>query len=142
MTLKKEGKLIKQFPELFKKIYSSPEDSCMAFGIECGDGWYQLIYDLSEEITKYYKENKNKFSEEIEYEQIKEKYGLLRVYTNYVDDYIDNLINIAEQKSKNICQNCGSIEDIKKINSSWVTYYCKECRDKYEDEEREFFNEN
>ena len=38
-----EDKLIKKYPEIFKDCYKSARESCMAWGLEVGDGWYDLI---------------------------------------------------------------------------------------------------
>lgn len=46
-----EEKLRADFPKLYRDLYGSPQVTCMAFGIETSDGWYDLIYDLSHKIN-------------------------------------------------------------------------------------------
>ena len=50
---------------------------------ECGDGWFQLLYDLCQEITnRYEKDNKEV---DIEVGQVKEKFGTLCFYYYHKD---------------------------------------------------------
>jgi len=42
-----ELKLVKRFPVLYQNCYASPMQSCMAFGFEHGDGWFDIIWQLS-----------------------------------------------------------------------------------------------
>jgi len=46
--------LLSDFPEFFKHR-ENLMTSLMAFGFECGDGWYQLIHDLCEDINDHYR---------------------------------------------------------------------------------------
>jgi hypothetical protein len=41
-----DKQLCKKYPEIFQKRQASIHSSCMAFGFECGDGWYCLIDSL------------------------------------------------------------------------------------------------
>ena len=40
-------------------------------------------------------------------EQIKEKFGSLRIYLSQTNDYIDGLVNLAETLSAITCERCG-----------------------------------
>lgn len=46
-------KLHTDFPVLYRGIDLSPQASAMCWGFECGDGWYSLIYELSERLVAY-----------------------------------------------------------------------------------------
>lgn len=35
--------LVKRFPDFFKNRYSSPMESCMSWGFECDDGWFNIL---------------------------------------------------------------------------------------------------
>jgi len=44
-------KLFRDFPKLFpKENMGDPRVSLMCFGFECGDGWFDIIYDLCSHI--------------------------------------------------------------------------------------------
>ena len=65
--------LLETFPDLYRQYYLSPQETCMCWGFECGDGWFEIIKKLSEDITK--------IDPKVEASQVKEKYGSLRFYT-------------------------------------------------------------
>lgn len=44
---------------------------------------------------------------QIQFTQIKEKFGGLRLYTNYSDAYIDGVISMASSMSESTCETCG-----------------------------------
>ena len=54
-------KLYKDFPLLYGDHDKSMMQTCMCWGVETGDGWYNLIYNLSSKleplISKFYKDN-------------------------------------------------------------------------------------
>jgi hypothetical protein len=89
----------------------------MPFGFECGDGWFQLIYDLSEKLTK--------LNQGIEAAQVKEKFGGLRFYINSGNDNAYDLINEAEMKSYSVCERCGELGISRWLN--WQYTLCNKC---------------
>lgn len=72
------------------------------FGVECGEGWYELLQKLIDDITKC---DTNKVTRIF---QIKEKLGGLRFYVNSATDEIYNLIEKVEEDSYTICEICGA----------------------------------
>lgn len=121
------------------------------WGIECDNGWYDLLHDLFLELSKL---NCN-----IMIHQIKEKYGNLRFYYSYesdekefrfphkfnrftkfklqefidfirvkilryktIDEKIFELIDYAENQSCKICEVCGSPGRIR--NYGWLKCLC------------------
>ena len=62
--------------------------------------------------------------------QVKEKFGLLRFYTNYSNDEINNIIYFAELLTSKICYNCASFKNVKMVHGGWVIYLCQDCRKK------------
>jgi len=111
-----EEKLVKEFPKLYADYKGDPRQTCMAFGFECGDGWYELIYNLSKVL-----EGKTTAV------QVKEKFGGLRFYVTAVTDEIEQAINDAEERSYKICERCG--KPGKPDNFGWIRTLCEECRD-------------
>lgn len=117
-----EEKLVRKFPVIFSNIGSTPEESCMAFGVECDDGWYDIIYALCECIQKYCDENKLT----VKADQIKEKFGTLRFYFTGGDAFVDILVDMAEIFSGRTCERCG---DKGKLGGKfWIKCLCEKCR--------------
>lgn len=110
-----ETKLQEDFPTIFPQSDQFCE-------IECDDGWYDLIYNLCEDIMTY-QDTENP----VVATQIKEKFGGLRFYIYGGNDAIDDLITIAGDASYNICERCGSTDDIHQTNTGWIKTICSEC---------------
>jgi len=89
--------LKKEFPEFF--AYDSGK-STLLFGIECGEGWYDILYDLCVELRN--------MKADLKMVQIKEKFGALRVYTDSKSLAVYDLIRAAEDRSRTICEVCGA----------------------------------
>ena len=41
-----EDKLFNKYPEIFKQKDLPARETCMCWGITCGDGWYDIIDNL------------------------------------------------------------------------------------------------
>lgn len=111
--------LFETFP--FFKPNKPLTHSLMGFGFECGDGWFELIKKLCEDIQAL---NRDK---DFEVMQVKEKYGSLRFYCYGSDDAIYDLIEKAEKDSETICENCGKIGSID-YDAGWLSCRCEECQ--------------
>lgn len=74
-----EQKLVQKYPGIFRDYHGDMRQTCMTWGFECGDGWFNLIDKLCSDITKICEKNKKKNIEVIAV-QVKEKFGGLRFY--------------------------------------------------------------
>lgn len=134
--------LYDKYPDLFQNRFKSPRESCMSFGVECNLGWYEIISSVCWMI-KQHEDNKRsrkeyleknepeRLSEELEYfpvkfDQVKEKYGGLRLYFSGGDEYIEGLVSMAEAFSYQVCENCGNKGQPNK--GGWISTLCESCR--------------
>jgi ribosomal protein L37AE/L43A len=122
MNKENTRKLIDMFPKLYHGYTKSMTESLMCFGFECGDGWFDLIKELSQKITEIDPEGECKAV------QVKEKFGTLRFYTFGSNDQISNLIVEYEEKSAHVCEDCGSNINVKTSGEGWIRSLCEECR--------------
>jgi hypothetical protein len=173
-----QEKLYNKYPKLFYQKDLPMQQTCMCWGIECGNGWYTIIdnacrllqhhvdnsrkekarilrwnrmlrqavngntTNLHRYFAKAYGEEKaeeevkqqvfrrdfrevKETTPQLQFVQVKEKYGTLRLYTNYVDDYIDGVVNMAESMSAHTCEICGVPGKITGI--SWYHTLCRRC---------------
>jgi hypothetical protein len=139
MSPELEQKLFDDFPLLFDNRYKSPMESPMVFGIECSDGWYDLIRTVCWDI-KTHEENiarqtvwKLKDNPEykceyypVRFDQVKEKYGGLRLYYTGGDDFVTGLTHFAESMSYKICEVCGNKGEPNK--GGWISVRCEAHR--------------
>lgn len=116
-----EQKLIEDFPSLFRDMYGDPMKTSMAFGVETRDGWYDLIHELCTKL-------KDIVNDEFHFLQIKEKFGILRVYCSLGNNDVKNLIAEYETKSEKICDFCGQPGIMR--DNGWKKTRCDECVDK------------
>lgn len=96
------------------------------FGIQCGDGWFDLIETLCSNIQSYIDNNKERDPsiKQVEVLQIKEKFGSLRFYASGGNATTGGMIWFAESMSTKICEVCG--KPGKRIGGGWVRTLCEE----------------
>ena len=71
-----QNELFERYPKIFRQKDLSAQQTCMCWGIACGDGWYNLIDTLCHNI-QWYAQYSNKTIEAV---QVKSKFGGLRFY--------------------------------------------------------------
>jgi len=54
MSPELDNKLCEKYPKIFINRSKSPQESCMSWGFEVGDGWYDLLDTLCEALTYTY----------------------------------------------------------------------------------------
>lgn len=129
MTEELERKLYEEFPELFAGRHLPLTQNLMSFGCECDDGWFQIIHDFCEKAK----------GSGILFVQIKEKFGGLRLYYDFVNDKglnyslsADDLMKLsdkAEEESYHICEICGK-DAVLCQRGYWLKTLCSDCREK------------
>lgn len=97
-------KLYAAFPHLYRGRHKSEYESSMCWGFVCGDGWYQVLYDLSRELNDYLEKNP---SVDFEVVQVKSKFGVLRFRLDYRDPKTEQMILVACQRASVTCEVSG-----------------------------------
>ena len=126
--MKKEydEKLCKDFPNLYRKRNCSPMESCMYFGFEHGDGWFQIIYDLSGKLEKLILQLPENEREQYYASQVKEKLGTLRFYMSTETDEMEEAIREAEDLTEKTCEWCSKEGELRNENYWYITL-CDDC---------------
>lgn len=124
-----EEKLLKKYPKLYRQYYWDMTQTAMNWGFCCGDGWYDIIDELSEKLSKF----------DVEAVQVKEKFAQLRVYLGPCDkedyDEIYKYIDEATLKSVETCEVCGKPGSIR--GQGWLRCLCDKCEKNLKDERKE-----
>ena len=120
--------LVKKCPTLFADRNASMQTTCMCWGFECGDGWYQLLKEACFKLEPIMASLKEKDPEGwwhgfYRASQIKEKYGTLRFYLAGNTPTTDKIIERAERRSAKTCDVCG--KPGKLTGSGWYATRCK-----------------
>lgn len=74
------------------------------FSFECMNGWFDLVKANLQLLERYGELEHLR----VEIVQVKEKFGLLRVYHRGGDSVVDQLFDIAELVSGCVCEICGA----------------------------------
>ena len=154
-----EKQLEKEFPFMQKSRYDE-HNLYHLYGCECGDGWYNLIHELCQEISERYEQEGKEA--DIVIAQVKEKFATLRFYYEYEDvsvpihafDFfggpslrftpndggdeetvqlrndIANIVRSYEAKSGSVCEKCGKAGKIRK-DLRWIRTLCEDCYSDY-----------
>lgn len=125
MNKNNEKALYDRFKTMYSGVDLPPTESLMCFGFECGDGWFNIIWNLSEELEKLHPN--------IKATQVKEKYGTLRFYIagvpHEVFDDIYMAIDQATLLSAKTCEECGAPGQLCHAGY-WFRTLCPECAKK------------
>ena len=110
MKLELQKELATKYPKIFRNVGGDPMVTCMAHGIQCNDGWYDLLDSLCYRIsihctaqnTRYIVETQpSKRADVVEGDpeyvqvvaaQVKEKLGELRFYVDGGDATTQGMI--------------------------------------------------
>lgn len=102
-----------------------PQEPYELFGIECGKGWYTLLQPILNYIETYNRDKREQ--EQIVIQQIKSKWGELRVYVSFETPELAKLIHAAEDEASRTCELCGATTDVGFLQTGWLTVICREC---------------
>lgn len=98
-----------------------PEVCAQLKVIECGNGWKKILIDLLTAIRE-------KEISDFTFVQIKEKFGLLRIYYDGPPNQeLDILIQNAEFSSASICEACGEPNSVRSTVKGWIKTLCSKC---------------
>jgi hypothetical protein len=118
-----EMKLVEKYPDALSEYGGDMRQTCMAWGFECGAGWYKILEELCEKVGNI---------PGFKFAQVKEKFGVLTVYYDGPNDkknreIVREAIDEAENKSIVTCESCG--EPGKRSNDGgWISVECKTCK--------------
>ena len=110
MNEKLDELLCQRYPKMMVNREKSMMETCMCWGFECGDGWFNILDQLMGNIQHHidWKNKKEEVVAQVTLDQIKEKFGTLRFYYSGGDDIIDGMVRMAESMSGVTCEDCGS----------------------------------
>lgn len=124
----KNRRLIKKYPWLMPRGWNDKkfDDYDYTYTVwRLPGGWDKAFGDMMlEELGA--EVHQQRLDQVFRIDQIKEKYGELRVYVNAYNGDIDNIINKYTTLSRNICIGCGK-PDVPVTDTGWIEPYCYDC---------------
>lgn len=136
--------LYDKYPSLFRQKDLPMAQTAMCWGIETDDGWFDIIDDMCAKITEYENIKRKELGDEytnIEFFQVKEKFGTLRVYADYSDPVVDVIIEETCKKSATVCAVCGTDKAKTKVLRGWYYTFCDPCREAHIEEMKKRYRE-
>ena len=122
----------------FYKVYNRWTGKFMGYSYTEYDsidiGWRKAFgKQLSDEIKKAGEESRKRLGYRswknlLQWSQIKEKYGELRMYASATSE-IQKVLDKYELLSIGYCFNCG--KPARYMSKGWIEYYCEDCMIKY-----------
>ena len=104
MDSQKTNELYEKSPHLYRERTAPLESSKMAWGFQCEDGWYKIIYEMSKKINKTSVEGE--FAPAIT-EVSRNKDGTLYVETRNLTPPVADIITSATEQSRLTCEFCA-----------------------------------
>lgn len=95
--------LVKKYPKLFKNRYKSMRESCMSFGFECGNGWFNIIRALCANIQNHIDWSRDNRARALRFNR-----ALIRWVENFDDKGLVHYFTYGNSV------NCGALELTKK----------------------------
>jgi len=138
MNKENDDKLMSRFGHLYRERSLPMSQTCMCWGFDCGDGWFKILWDLSDGIDRLLQTVSQQEREEFRVKQVKEKFGTLRYYYHAplsIDNPIHLLVRGAENLSAQTCEKCGEWGKIR--GPGWLSVRCNDCYDKANRKENE-----
>ena len=151
--MKKEldQQLCEKYPLLFKNRNASMMETLMCWGFEHGDGWYNIINALCDNMQSHidwsHKQNAWDLKWNLEHPdeqrpvrepvaqvvviQVKEKFGSLRFYYEGGDDTISGMVRMAESMSAVMCEECGAPAETR--GPGWIRTLCEVHEHEYQE---------
>jgi hypothetical protein len=134
MTPEKQQAIFDLYPALYSDREKPMTETCMCWGLACGDGWYGILRDLTKQIR--YLDERCHFATRAT--QVKEKFGTLSFYyttrplTAFSDvetygDILYAVIHNVELVSEYVCETCGDKVTACIRGTSWLYVRCDAC---------------
>jgi hypothetical protein len=122
--------LCEKYPKMMINRNLPMQETCMCWGFECGDGWYNILNQLMGNIQHHidWKNRNGEVVPQVTLDQVKEKFGTLRFYYTGGDDYISGMVTMAEAMSGTTCEGCGNPGE--RRGGGWVRTICDTCEEK------------
>jgi hypothetical protein len=134
--------LCEKYPKMMVNRNLPMTETCMYWGFDCGDGWYNILNQLMGNIQHHidWKNRNGEVVPQVTLDQVKEKFGTLRFYYTGGDDVIDGMVRMAESISGVTCEGCGNVGE--RRGGGWVHTFCDPCETKRETERAQYAKSN
>jgi len=116
-----------EYKKTWQKELNQKRQSEGWYGCSVNDGWRDIVLE-ADAMLEY-------IDPDYKIAQVKEKFGTLRYYFETEKEGIENkimhaIVEYAERKSKNICEDCGDYGTIRG-DIGWMLTLCDKCHSQH-----------
>jgi hypothetical protein len=126
MNLDLDQQLYEKYPDIMAERRLGAMQTAMCWGFDHGDGWYRILDSAMKLVQSHIDMSKRRGVEieQVVFEQVKEKFGMLTIYHRGGDEYTNGVLRMAEEMSRVTCEECGSPGTPTK--SGWIRTLCND----------------
>ena len=119
-----DKELCSNFPAIMAERRLGAMQTAMCWGFDHDDGWYNILATAMKMIQSYIDMSKRLGDgvEQVVFEQVKEKFGMLTIYYRGGDEYTKGVISMATAMSRCTCEVCGNPGYANK--TGWIKTLC------------------
>ena len=125
MNPENTARLFERFDHLYRGRHLPDTQNLMGYGFQCGDGWFELSYELSEQIEAYCQQHPE--AAELIAVQIKQKFGELRFHVCPLVPAIQQMIEQARVQSRQTCERTGKPGEMCRDPNGYYQTLCPEA---------------
>jgi len=104
MDSQKTNELYEKFPHLYRERAAPLESSHMAWGFQCENGWYKIIYEMSKKIDKISTEGEHAPAISL---VSRHEDGTLYVAVSNITPPVADIVTTATEQSRLTCEFCA-----------------------------------
>ena len=116
--------LCQKYPKMLVNRHAPMQQTAMCWGFDHDDGWYNILATAMKMIQSHIDMGKRRGVEvdQVVFEQVKEKFGMLTIYYRGGDEYTKGIISMATAMSRCTCEVCGNPGYANK--TGWIKTLC------------------
>ena len=126
-------KIIEELPFLQFKVWDPevekyvPNEKIDGTQLDClPAGWRTLAVEMFRKIRdRLIEEGGQDAVDNFMIDQLKEKFGEIRLYAHPTSDEVENIISEYERKSADVCCCCG--KRATRVSKGWICPFCDDC---------------
>lgn len=124
MSPELDKQLCEKYPDIMTERGLNATQTAMCWGFEHSNGWFNIL-DTAMHLVQSHIDMAKRRGEDIDqvvFEQVKEKFGMLTIYHRGGDAYTDGVLRMAEAMSRCMCEICGNPGTSTK--TGWIRTLC------------------
>ena len=119
-----DKELCEKYTNIMVERHLGAMQTSMCWGFDHGDGWFHILDSAMRLVQSHIdmERRRGKEIDQVVFEQVKEKFGMLTIYHRGGNAYTDGVLRMAEEVSRYTCEECGSPGTPTK--SGWIRTLC------------------